>query len=161
MIYQMLLGDTPFRADTPAATLMAHIHQPLPLPTSINPDIGPRLEATMLKALAKEPNDRFQSGGDLIQALSIAAGLAVESAPRQQGADSDPRGHRRCVPSRSVRSRRAATRHGREGPADVGRAGSGRSRRATPTSVAADWRRRDRRGRGVGCDRRVLRAIGR
>ena len=31
LIYQMLLGQTPFRADTPAATLMAHVHQPLPL----------------------------------------------------------------------------------------------------------------------------------
>jgi hypothetical protein len=76
MVYQMLLGQTPFRADTPAATLMAHVHRPLPLPSVLNPDIEPRLEATLLKALAKDPNDRFQSAGDMIQALLIASGQA-------------------------------------------------------------------------------------
>ena len=73
MIYQMLLGQTPFRADTPAATLMAHVHQPLPLPTSLNPDIEPRMEAILLKALAKTPDDRFQSAREMIQALAQAS----------------------------------------------------------------------------------------
>ena len=74
MIYQMLLGQTPFRADTPAATLMAHVHRPLPLPTAINPSIEPRLEASLLKALAKDPDDRFQSAKKMIRALTAAAG---------------------------------------------------------------------------------------
>ena len=73
MIYQMLLGQTPFRADTPAATLMAHVHQPLPLPTSLDPSIEPRLEAILLKALAKTPDDRFQSARDMIQSLGQAS----------------------------------------------------------------------------------------
>ena len=81
MIYQMLLGETPFRADTPAATLMAHVHKPLPLPTSLVPDLPIRLEALLLKALAKEPDDRFQSGGDLIRSIEVAAGLAQETLP--------------------------------------------------------------------------------
>ena len=42
MIYQMLVGQTPYRADTPAATLMAHVHKPLPLPTALNPSIEPQ-----------------------------------------------------------------------------------------------------------------------
>ena len=74
MIYQMFLGETPFHADTPAATLMAHVHQPLPLPSSINPDLEPRLEATLLKALAKSPEDRFQSASEMVQALNVASG---------------------------------------------------------------------------------------
>ncbi|MBM3932832.1 MAG: hypothetical protein FJ319_00755 [SAR202 cluster bacterium] len=73
IIYQLLVGQTPFRADTPAATLMAHVHWPLPLPTTLNPNIEPRLEATLLKALAKEPDDRFQSAGDLIDALTMSS----------------------------------------------------------------------------------------
>ena len=80
MIYQMLLGQTPFRADTPAATLMAHVHQPLPLPTSINPDIEPRLEAILLKSLAKEPDDRFQSAREMIQALGMASDQVTAAA---------------------------------------------------------------------------------
>ena len=70
MVYQMLLGETPFRAETPAATLMAHVHKPLPLPSVVNPSIEPMLEATLLKSLAKEPDDRFQSARGLIQALA-------------------------------------------------------------------------------------------
>ena len=80
MIYQMLLGETPFRADTPAATLMAHVHQPLPLPTSLNPDIEPRMEAILLKALAKTPDDRFQSAREMIQALAQASDQVKEAA---------------------------------------------------------------------------------
>ena len=84
MIYQMLLGQTPFRADTPAATLMAHVHQPLPLPTSLNPDIEPRMEAILLKALAKTPDDRFQSAREMIQALAQASDQVKDAA---QGGD--------------------------------------------------------------------------
>ena len=74
MIYQMLLGQTPFRADTPAATLMAHVHRPLPLPRSLDPSIEPKLEATLLKALAKDPNDRFQSAKAMIRSLKGESG---------------------------------------------------------------------------------------
>ena len=83
MVYQMLVGQTPFRADTPAGTLMAHIHQPLPLPTVLNPKIEPRMESTLLKALAKTPDDRFQSAKEFIQGLEFAGGLAT----RPTGAD--------------------------------------------------------------------------
>ena len=82
ILYQMLVGQTPFRADTPAATLMAHVHLPLPLPTSMNPDINPRVESTLLKAMAKTPDDRFGSAKQMIQALSAAAGLAVQTIPQ-------------------------------------------------------------------------------
>ena len=87
MVYQMLLGETPFRADTPAATLMAHVHKPLPLPTSVRPEIEPRLEATLLKALAKTPDDRFQSATEFVHALEVAGGRATAAA-----ADSDDMG---------------------------------------------------------------------
>ena len=102
IIYQMLVGHTPFRADTPAATLMAHVHKALPLPSLVNPNIEPRLEATLIKALAKEPDERFQSGKELIHAIEVACGLAtadpisvddmsataVMDASQLQGADS-------------------------------------------------------------------------
>ena len=86
ILYQMLLGQTPFRADTPAATLMAHVHKPLPLPTSLDPNISPRLEATLLKATAKNPDDRFQSAKEMIQSLTIATGQQREAAADDLGA---------------------------------------------------------------------------
>ena len=82
VIYQMLLGATPFHADQIASTMMAHVHQPVPMPTVLNPGLEPRTEATLLKALAKDPNDRFQSAGQLIEALD------PEGSPRLQAPES-------------------------------------------------------------------------
>ena len=70
MVYQLLLGQAPFRADTPTETIMAHIHQPVPLPTKLDPDFDQRLEAILLKALAKDPDRRYQTARDLMQALT-------------------------------------------------------------------------------------------
>ena len=86
MIYQLLLGQTPFHADTPQATLMAHVHQALPLPSVLNPDIEPRLEATLLKCLAKDPDDRFQSAKDMVQAFMVATGQARAAGADELGA---------------------------------------------------------------------------
>jgi serine/threonine protein kinase len=72
IVYQMLLGHVPFRGETPSATLMAHIHQPVPLPTSLDPTLEPRIEAVLLKALAKAPEDRYESAKDFIHALTLA-----------------------------------------------------------------------------------------
>ena len=81
LLYEMLLGRTPFHADTPAATLMAHVHKPMPLPTAVNPAIAPRVETILLKALAKTPDDRYQSAREMIQAFKVASGLETAPAP--------------------------------------------------------------------------------
>ena len=81
MLYQMMLGRTPYHADTVAATLLAHVHGELPLPSAIKPDIDPAVEMVLLKALAKEPDDRFQSGAEMVHALEAAAGIATRTAP--------------------------------------------------------------------------------
>ena len=81
MLYQMALGRTPYRADTVAATLLAHVHGELPLPSAIKPDIHPAVEMVLLKALAKEPDDQFQSGSEMVHALEAAAGIATRTAP--------------------------------------------------------------------------------
>ena len=72
MLYQMLVGATPFKADTPTETLMAHVHQPVPLPSGYDPDIDPRVEANLIKALAKDPSDRHESPTRLVEALRLA-----------------------------------------------------------------------------------------
>ena len=74
ILYQMLVGRTPFRADTPAATLMAHVHRPVPLPSLLNADIEPGIEAIILKVLAKSASDRFDTARAIIGALRVASG---------------------------------------------------------------------------------------
>ena len=74
----MLIGRPPFRAETPSATLMAHIHQSVSLPKDYGPDLGPQLEPIILRALAKEPDDRYESPSQMVAAL---AGLGAKAEP--------------------------------------------------------------------------------
>jgi serine/threonine protein kinase len=72
VLYEMLTQRTPFDADTPLAILMKHLRDPLPLPRQINPNIPEPFERIVLKALAKEPGDRFQNAEEMAQALCAA-----------------------------------------------------------------------------------------
>ncbi len=75
--YQMLAGRTPFHADTPAATLMAHVHQAVPLPSDYAPGLSAGINAALLKALAKNPEVRYASATEMVEALAQAGGLTV------------------------------------------------------------------------------------
>jgi predicted Ser/Thr protein kinase len=67
ILYQMLTGRVPFIAHSPVAVTLKHLQtQPLP-PSQLNNSISPAIEAVMLKALAKDPADRYQ------QAMFFAA----------------------------------------------------------------------------------------
>jgi serine/threonine protein kinase len=79
VLFEMFTGRVPFKADTPFATIHDHIYTPLPLPTSINPEIEPAIERLLLKALAKEPKARFATADELLQALETT--LASQAAP--------------------------------------------------------------------------------
>lgn len=72
MMYEMLVGRVPYNADTPFAIIHDHIYTPLPLPREANPDIPAPVERVLLKALAKDPLDRFASMSRLIEAYRAA-----------------------------------------------------------------------------------------
>ncbi len=78
VLYEMMTGRVPFDADTPFAVIMKHITDPLPMPRSIKPDIPEAVERVILKALAKDPDDRYQSALDLATALRNAVGLSMQ-----------------------------------------------------------------------------------
>ena len=66
ILYQMLTGRVPFTADSPIAISLKHIQAtPIP-PRELNSEIPPSVEEIILKAMAKDPNERFQQA----QALS-------------------------------------------------------------------------------------------
>ncbi|MEM7345336.1 MAG: protein kinase, partial [Chloroflexota bacterium] len=76
VLYEMVTGRVPFDADTPFAVIIKHISDPLPLPTEVNPDLPPIIENTILKALAKDPDDRFQTGAEFAEAIREAMELS-------------------------------------------------------------------------------------
>jgi tRNA A-37 threonylcarbamoyl transferase component Bud32 len=78
ILYEMLTGRVPYDAETPMAVVVKHITSPLPLPRSINPTIPEPVERVILKALAKNPDDRFPRAGDLVVALEAAIASAEE-----------------------------------------------------------------------------------
>jgi serine/threonine-protein kinase len=69
VLYQMLTGRVPFQATTPVATLYQVVHEPPPPPRLLNPNIPPYLESIILRALAKQPEQRFASAKEMADAL--------------------------------------------------------------------------------------------
>ncbi len=74
VLYEMATGVVPFEAETPMAVIVKHIIDPLPLPRSKTPALSEAIERVILKALAKDPADRFQDVGQLAEALTAAVG---------------------------------------------------------------------------------------
>jgi serine/threonine protein kinase/ligand-binding sensor domain-containing protein len=84
ILYEMVTGQVPFEAETPLAVVLKHINAPLPLPTSIKPNLSLAIEQVLLKALAKSPEDRFESAGAFQKAWKDA--LQEARTPRAAGA---------------------------------------------------------------------------
>ncbi|MBN1249959.1 MAG: serine/threonine protein kinase [Anaerolineae bacterium] len=83
ILYEMLTQRVPFEAETPLATLMKHVHEPLPLPRSVNPQIPVALERVVLKALAKDPDHRYATAAEMATALRAALAASAIELPER------------------------------------------------------------------------------
>ncbi|MGD9099849.1 MAG: protein kinase, partial [Anaerolineae bacterium] len=72
VLYEMVTGRVPFEAETPLAVLLQHVNAPLPPPRLIKPDLPEAVERVILKAMAKAPDERFQTAEDMVEALQKA-----------------------------------------------------------------------------------------
>ena len=72
VLFEMLTGRVPFKGDAPLATLSMHATLPPPSTRERNPDLTEAVDAVAMKALAKSPDERFQSGQELRAALAAA-----------------------------------------------------------------------------------------
>lgn len=84
MLYEMVVGQVPFSADTPFSIIHDHIYTPLPLPVSVNPNVPEPVQRVLLKALAKNRDDRYQTVDELIGAFKSAW---VEAGIPMRGSD--------------------------------------------------------------------------
>jgi serine/threonine protein kinase len=81
VLYELLTGQPPYQAETPMATALKHMTETLPPPHSINPNMEEPLERVVIKAMAKEASERYQTGGEMEQALKAALREIAGSAP--------------------------------------------------------------------------------
>jgi hypothetical protein len=88
ILYEMATGRVPYEAETPLAVVLKHVQGDLSLPRSINPDIPETVEQVILKAMAKQPEDRYDSAGEMAEALKRA--LEARVAPAVPVAPPEP-----------------------------------------------------------------------
>jgi serine/threonine-protein kinase len=81
MLYELVVGQVPFNADTPFSIIHDHIYSPLPMPRAINPKVPEPVERVLLKALAKERADRYPDVTALVRAFKeawVEAGIPMQ-----------------------------------------------------------------------------------
>jgi serine/threonine protein kinase len=72
VLYEMLVGDRPFVAETPIGVLLMHLQDEPPSLLDARPDLPPAVAEVLEKALAKDPNERYSSAGELARAFRTA-----------------------------------------------------------------------------------------
>lgn len=72
VLFQMLCGDIPFKANNPNAVLLKHLQEPVPFLNPMNPSIPPAVDEVIQKATAVNREERFTSAGELARALQRA-----------------------------------------------------------------------------------------
>jgi eukaryotic-like serine/threonine-protein kinase len=80
VLYEMLTGRLPFEGEDAVAVAHKHVTELPPRPSEVRPGISPELEAAILKAMAKDPADRFQTAQEFARALgdeTVSAGSGV------------------------------------------------------------------------------------
>jgi serine/threonine-protein kinase len=82
VLFELLCGHPPFVGDSPVAVAYQHVREDPPLVSQRNPEVGPDIDAVVLKALAKNPANRYQSAAEMrADLLRAAAGRPVLATP--------------------------------------------------------------------------------
>lgn len=71
VMYEMFTGSLPFDAETDLSVLMKHLEEMPPLPSSINSDMPPAIEAIIMRAITKEQRLRYNSAADILEDLVV------------------------------------------------------------------------------------------
>ena len=81
VLFRCLAGESPYERDSDVAKMYAHLNDPIPTVTALAPDVPAALDGVLAKALAKEPDQRFSTAGELAQAALSALTGAPIAAP--------------------------------------------------------------------------------
>lgn len=109
VLYEVLTGRRPYEAETPLAVALMHLHNPLPPPRQVKPDLPEVLERVILRAMAKNPDDRFQSAGEMAEELHAWEQSARTGQLPNQHVATPPTPPPTPVPARAAARSAAAT----------------------------------------------------
>jgi len=81
LLYELLTGEAPYNGDTPVEIAMKHLSAVPEPPSAKRPEVPPELDAVVLRALAKNPEDRYQNAEEMDADLNaISKGLEISEA---------------------------------------------------------------------------------
>ena len=128
LLYELLTGRPPFQGDSAISVAYQHVRETAPAPSTFAPGLSPEIDAVVLTSLAKHPDERYQSAGEMRAAImSVLAGRLPASFPLAEAATT--------VIGRAAAGDAETTQ---ETPlVDVSTAASGRRRRLTLLVAAA------------------------
>jgi serine/threonine protein kinase len=77
ILYEMLVGHVPFTGESPTMVMMKHLQEAVPSVLEERSDLPPAVGRVVARAMAKLPTNRYQSINELLEDLTIAAGMSV------------------------------------------------------------------------------------
>jgi eukaryotic-like serine/threonine-protein kinase len=107
LLYELLTGRPPFTGDSPVTSAYQHVREnPIP-PSRVDPEIPPWADSIVLKAMAKDPGDRYQSAGEMrndiqraLQGMPVAAPTRLDAyqGTRRMGQSTQMAGRTSAIP---------------------------------------------------------------
>jgi serine/threonine-protein kinase len=73
ILFELLTGQTPYKGDTPMGVVVKHITEPVPRILTVDPNLPADCETLIARAMAKDPNARYQTAGEFASALETVA----------------------------------------------------------------------------------------
>jgi beta-lactam-binding protein with PASTA domain len=83
VLFELLTGEVPFTGESPVEIAMKHLAEVPPTPSELRPDVPPDLDLVVVRALAKEPADRYQSAAAMdadLETVARGGRVAAETA---------------------------------------------------------------------------------
>lgn len=89
-LYMMVTGELPFEARTLAATLKKKLANDIPSPRQLDPDLSERIETVILRSMRADPNERYRSCPEFMEALLEEASASAAPASTAMATDDRP-----------------------------------------------------------------------